>query len=314
MQNIKTTGVVDLYELDFITDMVEEQIVKGNLRWLANFSEIRKDYTIGDVTFPIYASGELRERGFFLSRIYSALVTPKYKVHLLFYTAPEINPKQLRKMILSCKSEFGTDDWIFLGLVQSQPFEKTTKEAITNTADKSVGITAFSLASKERVVSNNVLGKGLAKQLKLTEAKFEAFDLPNYLKSFTIILGLGVLVLVALALSGIQQVMNNMPLALLFMVALSLIVGYRIYKTRYHMSVTLDRKGFRLQEGKKVTERKWSNYSDVTIYITPKMETCLRLREKKDSFDLPLSRVGIPRKEAFNAIRQLVKKKQDATQ
>ncbi len=287
--------------------MVEEQIVKGNLRWLANFNEIHRDYAIGDVTFPIYASGGLRERGFFLSRIYSTLVTPKYKVHFLLYTAPEVNPKLLRKIIISCKSKFGADDWIFLGLVQNQPFEKTTKEAITNTADKTVGIAAFSLASKETVTSNNVLGKGLAKQLKLTEAKFEAFDLPNYLKSFTMILGLGVLILIVLALSGLPQAIQ--PLTLLLMAVFSLIAGHRIYKTRYHMTLSLNSKGFRLQEGKKVTEGKWSNYTDVTIYITPKMETCLRLHSKEETFDLPLSRVGISRKEAYNTIRELIKKK-----
>ena len=287
--------------------MVEEQIVKGNLRWLANFSEIHKDYTIGDVTFPIYASGGLREKGFFLSKIYSALVTPKYKVHLLLYTASEVDPKLLRKMIISCKSKFGADDWIFLGLVQNQPFEKTTKEAITNTADKTVGIAAFSLASKETVTSNNVLGKGLVKQLKLTEAKFEAFDLPNYLKSFTMILGLGVLILIVLALSGLPQAIQ--PLTLLLMAVFSLIAGHRIYKTRYHMTLSLNSRGFRLQEGRKVTEGKWSNYSDVTMYITPKMETCLRLHSKDENFDLPLSRVGVSRKEAYNTIRQLMKKK-----
>jgi hypothetical protein len=287
--------------------MFEEQIVKGNLRWLANFNEIHKDYTIGDVTFPIYASGGLRERGFFLSKIYSALVTPKYKVHLLLYTTPELNPKLLRKIIISCKSKFGADDWIFLGLVQNQPFEKTTKEAITNTADKTVGIAAFSLASKETVTSNNVLGKGLAKQLKLTEAKFEAFDLPNYLKGFTMILGLGVLILIVLALSGLPQAIQ--PLTLLLMAVFSLIAGHRIYKTRYHMTLSLNSRGFRLQEGRKVTEGKWSNYSDVTMYITPKMETCLRLHSKDENFDLPLSRVGVSRKEAYNTIRQLMKKK-----
>jgi hypothetical protein len=289
--------------------MFEERIVKGNLRWLANFSEIHKDYTIGEVTFPIYAYGGLREKGFFLSRIYSAFVTPKYKVHLLLYTAPEINPKQLRKIIISCKSKFGADDWIFLGLVQSQPLEKATKEAITNTSDKTVGITAFSLASKETVTSENVLGKGLAKQLKLAEAKFEGFDVPNYLKSFTIVFGLGALALVAMALYGLQLVTNNMPLALMFMALFSLIIGHRIYKTRYHMSLSLNSKGFKLQEGGNVKERKWSNYSDMIIYITPKMETCLRLHSKDEDFDLPLSRVGVSRKETYDAVKQLISKK-----
>ena len=298
-----------MYELNFITDMVEEQIVKGNLRWLANFNEIHKDYVIGDITFPIYASGGLQERGFFLSRIYSALVTPRYKIHLLLYTAPEVNNKLLRKIILSCKNKFGADDWIFLGLVQSQPFEKTVKEAITNTADKTVGIAAFSLTSKETVTSNNVLGKGLAKQFKLIEAKFEAFDVPNYLKGFTMIFGLGTLMLIAIALSGVPQVFSNTILTFLLLAVFSLIAGHRIYKMRYHVTLSLNSKGFQLQEGRRLTEDKWSNYSDVTIYITPRLETCLRLHSKEKTFDLPLSRVGISRKETYNAIKQLIKKK-----
>jgi len=298
-----------VYELNFITDMVEEQIVKGNLRWLANFNEIHKDYVIGDITFPIYASGGLQERGFFLSRIYSALVTPRYKIHLLLYTAPEVNPKLLRKIILSCKNKFGADDWIFLGLVQSQPFEKTVKEAIRNTADKTVGIAAFSLTSKEIVTSNNVLGKGLAKQLKLIEAKFEAFDVPNYLKGFTMIFGLGTLMLITIALSGVPQVFSNTILTFLLLAVFSLIAGHRIYKMRYHVTLSLNSKGFQLQEGRRLTNDKWSNYSDVTIYITPRLETCLRLHSKEKTFDLPLSRVGISRKETYNAIKQLIKKK-----
>lgn len=295
-----------MHELDLITDMVEEQFVKGDLRWLANFSEIHRDYAVGDITFPIYASGSLRERGFILSRIFSTLVTPKYKIHFLLYTSPEVDPKFLRKLIISCKDKFGTDDWIFLGLVQSQPLGKATKEAIENINDRNVGIAAYSLAPKETVTSNNVLGKGLAKQLKLTEAKFEIFDWPNYLKSFTMIFALGVLMLTVIFLFGVPQAIQ--PLTFLIMAVFSLIVGHRIYKARYHMVLTLSNKGFQLSEGKKVTEGKWSNYSDVTIYITPRYETCLRLYSK-ETFDLPLSRVGLSRKEVYSTIRELIKKK-----
>jgi hypothetical protein len=295
-----------MYELNFITDLVEENLVKGKLRWLANFSEIQRDYTIEDVTFSIYASGSLQEKGFFLSRVFSAFVTPRYKIHFLLYTAQEVNPKVLKKLILACKSKFGTDDWVFLSLVQNQPIEKAAKDSIVNLADKTIGIAAFSLASKEKVSSENVLGKGLAKQLQLTEAKFEAFDWPDYLKSFTIIFGLGILLLVIISLSGLRQAIQ--PLTLVIFASASLIIGYSIYKSRYHVTLTLNSRGFQLREGKKITEKKWSEYKDVTIYITPRQETCLRLHSK-EVFDLPLSRVGLSRKEVYSAIRELVKKK-----
>jgi hypothetical protein len=292
--------------------MVEEQLVRGNLRWLANFSEIRKDYTIGDVTFPLYASGSLQEKGFFLSKIFSALVTPRYKIHLLVYTEQNFDPKLIRKLVLACKNKFGSEDWIFLGLVQNEAFQKATKEAIVNTADKNVGIAAYSLASKERVTSENVLGKGLAKQLKLTEAKFEAFDLPNYLKSFTITFFFIVLFLTFLTISGIQNIVN--PLSLLIAIVVSLLVGYRLYKVRYHTTLFIDNKGFQLWEGKSVKEGKWSNFSDATIYVTPKHETCLRLYSKNGSIDLPLSRTGLSRKETYTMIKQLLKKNRTSYQ
>ena len=290
--------------MDFAVDIVEEQLVKGNLRWLANFSEIHKDYAIGDIVFPLYASGSLQEKGFFLSKIFSALVTPKYKIHLLIYTEHNFDPKFIRKLVLTCKSKFGAEDWIFLGLVQSQTFQKASKEVIVNTADKNVGLAAYSLASKETVTSENVLGKGLAKQLKLTEAKFEAFDLPNYVKSFTITLFFMVLFLVFLAFSGLQAAVQ--PLPLLIAIIVSLVIGYRFYKARYHTTLFMDNKGFKLWEGKTMKESKWSNFSNVTIYVTPKRETCLRLYSKEGTFDLPLSRIGLSRKEAYFIIKKLI--------
>jgi hypothetical protein len=290
--------------------MVEEQLVRGNLRWLANFSEIHKDYVIGDVTFPIYALGSLQEKGFFLSKIFSALVAPRYKIHLLIYTEQNFDPKLIRKLVLACKNKFGSEDWIFIGLVQREAFQKATKEAITNMADKNVGIVAYSLASKERVTSENVLGKGLAKQLKLTEATFEAFDLPNYLKSFTITFFLVMLFLVFLTVSGIRNIVN--PLYLLIAIVVSLLVGHRLYKARYHTTLSIDSKGFQLWEGRNLKEGKWTNFSDVAIYVTPKRETCLRLYSKNGTIDLPLSRTGLSRKETYSMIKKLIKRSEKA--
>jgi hypothetical protein len=296
-----------MLELNFVTDMVEEQLAKGNLRWLANFNEIHRDYFVNDLVFPIYASGSLQERGFFLSRIFSALVTPKYKIHFLLYTSQEIDSKFLRKIILALKGKFGDDDWVFLNLFQAQPLGKDVKNVVTGITDRNVGVALFSLVAKEGVASNNVLGKGLIKQIKLKEPKFEAFDIPNYVKSFTITFTFSILFLVFLALSGFPQAIQ--PLTVLLMVIFSILIGHRIYKTRYHTTLTLHSKGFKLQEGKKLKEGKWSDYEDVSIYITPNRETCIRLHSKKNNLDIPISRTGLSRKETYNTIKQLVKKK-----
>jgi hypothetical protein len=294
-------------ELRFMTDLVEEQLVKGRFRWLASFSEIRKDYPVEDLTFPIYASGGLQEKGFFLSRIFSALVTPKYKVHLLLYTLPEMDTKLLRKMVLALKHKFDAEDWVFLILAQGQPVGQAMKESIESIEDKNLGICAYGVGAKETVTSSNVLGRGLAKQLKLNEVKYENFDVPNYLKSFTATFALGIFLLVFLAMSGLREAISI--LTILFMLIFSVIAGYAIYKARYHMSVSITSRGFQLREGRKIKEGKWTDYSGLSIFISPKLETFLRLKSKDATFDLPLSRNGLPRRETYSMVKQLMRKK-----
>ncbi|MDQ7031259.1 MAG: hypothetical protein Q9M37_00865 [Desulfonauticus sp.] len=297
-----------MFELDLIADLVEEQLIKGKFRWLANFKEIHKNYRLGEFTFPIYATGGLEEKGFFLSRIFSAFVTPKYKVHFLLYSTPQIDVKSIRNLVIASKKRFTGEDWIFLGLLQTDPINKNVKEAIEHIADKRIGITLYSFASKSVIASKNVLGKALQKHLKIAEAKFEAFDLPNYIKSFAIAFFLCILALVAIAFLGnLPQIVR--PETILGVAIISLIGGHRLYKIQYHTTLTLDRNGFELREGKNVEKHDWRDFDEVTIYITPKHETCIRLRSKQKTLDLPLSRIGISRKDAYNMIRQLIRKK-----
>jgi hypothetical protein len=296
-----------MYELRFITDLVEEQLLRGRLRWLATFSEIRKDYPLEDFTFPIYASGGLQEKGFFLSRIFSALVTPKYKVHLLLYASPEMDTKLLRKIVLALKQKFGADDWVFLILAQGQPVGPALKESIEGIQDKNLGVCAYGVGVKETVTSNNVLGKGLSKQLKLNEVKYENFDLPNYLKSFTATFAMGVLLLLFIALSGLREAVSIITLSLTLI--FSIVLGYVIYKSRYHMSVSIDSRGFQLREGRRMKEGKWTDYSGLSIFVSPRQETYLRLKSKNATFDLPLSRPGLPRRETYSMVKQLMRKK-----
>lgn len=285
--------------------MMEERLAKGNLTWLANFKEIYRDYTLGDFVIPIYAVGSLTEKGFFLSRIFSFFVTPKYKIHFLLYTSTELSVKSLRKLILSCKRKFGADDWIFITLVQAKPIEKNVKNIVLNLADERVGVAAYSLASKKEISSNNVLGRSLKKNLKLTEARFEPLNVPDYLKSVAIVFSLGTLFLVALLFLGVY---TNMVLALLIMLAFSIIAAYPIYKRRYHTVFSLNSTGFKLWKGTNLVEGRWSNYTDVSIHITPQRETYIRLYSKEETFDIPLSKVGLSRKEAYNAIKQILKR------
>jgi hypothetical protein len=296
-----------VYELTLINNLIEEQLVRGHFRWLANFSEIQRDFAVEDTIFQVYATGGLREKGFLLSRVYSTMVTPNYKIHFLLFSAPEIAPANVKKMILALKRKFGPEDWIFLVLAQGTPIGESLRSSIESVDDKTVGVCGYGLGQKDFAISNTVLGRGLSKQLKLNEAKFEDFDVPNFLKSFTLTFAAGVGLLVFLALSGFQQAIS--PITLMILAVLSVVIGQVVYKSRYHTSIQISGKGFMLREGNKIKERKWTDFQDVSVAISGSLETFLRLKSKDETIDLPLTRTGMPRRETYNIVKHLVKRK-----
>jgi hypothetical protein len=212
----------------------------------------------------------------------------------------------MRKLILSCKRKFGSKDWVFITLVQDKTVDKALRSAVTDLADKQVGLAIYSLASKDEISSNNVLGRALKKRLRLTEARFEPLNVPDYLKSITIMFSSGVLFLVVLLFMGINL---NMLLALLVILTFSIIAAYPIYKRYFHTVFSANNKGFRLWKGRRLVGGKWANYTDISIHITPQHDTHIRLHSKKETFDIPLSRVGLSRKETYDTIKQRLKKR-----
>jgi hypothetical protein len=299
-------------ELNLAVDLVEEQIVRGNLRWLANLNEIQRNYRMEDLTIPLYASGSLQEKGFLLSRLFSALVTPKYKVNLLVYTSQEFDESLVKKTVTLCKRKFGVENWTFIALVQNAPFSKSIKKMIESYEEAPVGISAYSLESKEVAVSNNTLGRGLKKQLRLAEPTFEAFDLPDYMKSFTLALLVGTLMLLMVHLFSTLQVFTlaYLPITIMSLILFSIVAGHLLYKSQYRTTFTMTTDGFELQKGKSSIKRKWAEFKDATIFITPRRETYIRLYEEKRTFDIPLSRVGLSRKDTYNNIKQILSKKE----
>jgi len=297
-------------ELDLVVDLVEEQIVRGNLRWLANLNEIHRNYRMEDLTIQLYASGGLEEKGFLLSRLFSSFVTPKYKVNLLVLTQEEFNESILKKLITICKRKFGKDNWIFLALIQNKAFEKPAKKMIESFEESPVGITAYSLESKDYVVSNNPLGRGLKKQLRLIEPTFEAFDLPDYVKSFTIALSLSTITLFMVQLfSGLPIfTVTYLPVIVMTLLLFSIIAGHMLYKSQYRTTLTMTTEGFELRKGQSSTKKKWAEFKNATIFITSRRETLIRLHGENGTFDLPLSRVGLSRKDTFNSIKQMLGK------
>jgi len=82
-------------------------------------------------------------------------------------------------------------------------------------------------------------------------------------------------------------------LMLLINITVSIVIGWRFYKQRYHLVFSYDDEGFMLRQGsKEETSRKWSEFSVVSLARTEYGDFSIRL-QNGDSFDIPVSKLKI---------------------
>jgi len=83
-----------------------------------------------------------------------------------------------------------------------------------------------------------------------------------------------------------------------FVLSLNLIIavvlGWRLYKYRYHMVFTYDDEGFTLKKGKgEEVKRKWKDFSKVSLFRTEYGELAVRLYINEEFLDLPMSKLKL---------------------
>lgn len=76
--------------------------------------------------------------------------------------------------------------------------------------------------------------------------------------------------------------------------AIAVVLGWRLYKYRYHMVFTYDDEGFTLKKGKgEEVKRKWKNFSQVSLFRTEYGELVVRLYFNEEFLDLPMSKLKL---------------------
>jgi hypothetical protein len=74
-------------------------------------------------------------------------------------------------------------------------------------------------------------------------------------------------------------------------IAISVFLGWRLYKQRYHLILSYDNKGFTLKQGRKEEiSHEWSEFSGVSLIRTEQGDFSIRLSTNGDPFDLPASK------------------------
>lgn len=77
-------------------------------------------------------------------------------------------------------------------------------------------------------------------------------------------------------------------------VVISILLGWRLYKSLYHMIFTYDDEGFTLKKGRKeVYSYKWNEFSKISLFRTESGELSVRLYHNSEYFDLPASKLKL---------------------
>src|SRR5438445_6892473 len=82
-------------------DAFELNLLRGGSRLIADLTEFFRDYKVYDTTFAIYAKGNTRNKGLFLSRFFAWTVLPNYPVSLFCINEGKtlLSTESLRKRI-----------------------------------------------------------------------------------------------------------------------------------------------------------------------------------------------------------------------
>ena len=120
---------------------------------------------------------------------------------------------------------------------------------------------------------------------------YSSIQMYNLFKSVMIIFVLQAVVVLIAPFFSEQIVRVSI---LIVNVVISVLLGWRLYKSLYHTVFTYDNEGFTLKKGRKdVNSFKWNEFSKVSLFRTESGELSVRLYRDSEHFDLPASKLKL---------------------
>ena len=154
-QATSDTHFVDDYLLK-----LERNLMLGAGRWVAEFRESFRNFTVGGHTFDLYVRGGLRPKGLLLSRLFAYFSLPDYGVAFYARHVPEDNfdLDELRKAVEK-RAKDNNVKWTWLVLVRSGSFSEKLVKKVDGFERPETGITLVNLVERDIDTSSNTLGR-----------------------------------------------------------------------------------------------------------------------------------------------------------
>lgn len=139
---------------------LENNLMVGSGRWIADFTESFWDFRVGDTTFDMLILGNTRPKGFLLSRLFSWMTLPAYRV-ACFVCSEDPQLKRLGTLIKSIKRYMKKRDltWSWLVLPREGSFTKRARAVVQKNNSHEIGIALVDLAAQEVVTNDSFIGR-----------------------------------------------------------------------------------------------------------------------------------------------------------
>lgn len=155
-------------------DLFERGLIRGGSRWIADLTEFFRNYRVDDTSFALYAKGKTRSSGFLLSRFVAWTILPNYTVGLFCVNEADspLTSEKLRKRMdtvtkISEREEF---HWAWLIVFSDKNIGSGLVSFVSRYDKKELGLAVASTSSRQIVLSDNLVGKAIGKQLGLSKA------------------------------------------------------------------------------------------------------------------------------------------------
>ena len=143
---------------------LEENLMIGSGRWIADFVESFWDVRVGSTSFDMLIVGNTRPQGFLLSRVFAWLAMPAHRVACFVYTE-DAQVKRLGALLRSIRQYMEEKEltWSWLVLPAEGTFTKTAKAAVQKNDLREIGIALVDLAAQEVVTNDSFFGRKMGR-------------------------------------------------------------------------------------------------------------------------------------------------------
>ena len=147
-------------EIDDYLLKVEQNLMVGAGRWVAEFNESFRSFPVGNHTFDLYVRGGTRPKGFLLSRLFAYFSLPSYNVAFFAKHVPrdDFNLGELRKAVEGRAAKRNIR-WTWLVLIRSGSFPGELVRRVDGFDKPELGISLVNLADWDVDTSSNILGR-----------------------------------------------------------------------------------------------------------------------------------------------------------